>query len=108
MTEWLEGEGETEGKKQHNLIGKAWSLEVEGPMWAAVPMQTDPQYADCAVLPMGGLAADQWEEDPAVVAWSIAPKPMPQEEALIWPFEGWSSCSLPRWKSHITVSLTTG
>nr|XP_030687699.1 protein angel homolog 1 isoform X2 [Globicephala melas] len=62
--------------------------EVEGPMWAEVPVQTGPQYADCAVLPVGALAAEQWEEDPAVVAWSIAPEPVPQEEAPIWSFEG--------------------
>ncbi|XP_064148857.1 protein angel homolog 1 isoform X3 [Loxodonta africana] len=62
--------------------------EVEGPTWAAVPMQTGPQYADCAVLPMSALVTEQWEEDPAVVAWSIAPEPIPQEETPIWPFEG--------------------
>lgn len=62
--------------------------EVEGPLWAAVPVQTGPQYADCAVLPMGAMAAEQWEEDPAMVAWSIAPEPMLQEETSMWPFEG--------------------
>ncbi|XP_055394711.1 protein angel homolog 1 isoform X1 [Bubalus kerabau] len=62
--------------------------EAEGPMWAAVPVQTGPQYTDCAVLPMGALATEQWDEDPAVVAWSIAPEPVPQEEATVWPFEG--------------------
>lgn len=62
--------------------------EVEGPMWAAVPVQTGRQYTDCAVLPMGALATEQWDEDPAVVAWSIAPEPVPQEEAPVWPFEG--------------------
>lgn len=70
------------------VLGEEPLPEVEGPMWAAVPMQTGPQYADCAVLPMGALAAEEWEEDPAVVAWSIAPEPMPQEEAPIWSFEG--------------------
>lgn len=70
------------------VLGEEALPEVEGPMWAAVPMQSGPQYADCAVLSMGALAAEQWEEDPAVVAWSIAPEPMPQEEAPIWPFEG--------------------
>lgn len=70
------------------VLGEEPLPEVEVPMWAAVPMQTGPQYADCAVLPMGALAAEQWEEDPAVVAWSIAPEPMPQEEAPIWPFDG--------------------
>lgn len=70
------------------VLGEEPLPEVEGPVWTAVPMQTGPQYADCAALPMGALAAEQWEEDPAVVAWSIAPEPMPQEEALIWPFEG--------------------
>uniref|UniRef100_A0A8C0A9N4 Angel homolog 1 n=1 Tax=Bos mutus grunniens TaxID=30521 RepID=A0A8C0A9N4_BOSMU len=62
--------------------------EVEGPMWAAVPVQTGRQYTDCAVLPVGALATEQWDEDPAVVAWSIAPEPVPQEEAPVWPFEG--------------------
>ncbi|XP_057589223.1 protein angel homolog 1 isoform X3 [Hippopotamus amphibius kiboko] len=70
------------------VLGEEPLPEVEGPMWAAVPVQTGPQYADCAVLPMGALAAEQWEEDPAVVAWSIAPEPVPQEEAPIWPFAG--------------------
>ncbi|XP_028352019.1 protein angel homolog 1 [Physeter macrocephalus] len=70
------------------VLGEEPLPEVEGPMWAAVPVQTGPQYADCAVLPVGALAAEQWEEDPAVVAWSIAPEPVPQEEAPIWPFEG--------------------
>ena len=62
--------------------------EVEGPMWAAVPVQTGPQYTDCAVLPMGALATEQWDEDHAVVAWSIAPEPVSQEEAPVWPFAG--------------------
>ncbi|XP_052502204.1 protein angel homolog 1 isoform X4 [Budorcas taxicolor] len=62
--------------------------EVEGPIWAAVPVQTGPQYTDCAVLPVGALATEQWDEDPAMVAWSIAPEPVPQEEAAVWPFEG--------------------
>ncbi|KAM9713717.1 protein angel homolog 1 isoform 1-T1 [Dama dama] len=62
--------------------------EVQGPMWAAVPVQTGPQYTDCAVLPMGALATEQWDEDPAVVAWSIAPEPVSQEEAPVWPFAG--------------------
>lgn len=70
------------------VLGEEPPPEVEGPMWAAVPMQTDPQYADCAVLPVGALAAEQWEEDPAVVAWSITPEPVPQEEAPLWSFEG--------------------
>lgn len=70
------------------VLGEDPLPEVEGPMWAEVPVQTGPQYADCAVLPVGALAAGQWEEDPAVVAWSIAPEPVPQEEAPIWPFEG--------------------
>ncbi|XP_022432188.1 protein angel homolog 1 isoform X2 [Delphinapterus leucas] len=70
------------------VLGEEPLPEVEGPMWAEVPVQTGPQYADCAVLPVGALAAEQWEEDPAVVAWSIAPEPVPQEEAPIWPFEG--------------------
>ncbi|XP_012859197.1 protein angel homolog 1 [Echinops telfairi] len=62
--------------------------EVEGPLWAAVPMQMGPQYADCAVLPVGALASDQWEEDPAVMAWSLAPDPLNQAETPVWPFEG--------------------
>lgn len=70
------------------VLGEEPLPEVEGPMWAPVPVQTGAPYADCAVLPMGALAAEQWEEDPAVVAWSIAPEPVPQEEAPIWPFEG--------------------
>ncbi|XP_059987323.1 protein angel homolog 1 isoform X2 [Lagenorhynchus albirostris] len=70
------------------VLGEEPLPEVEGPMWAEVPVQTGPQYADCAVLPVGALAAEQWEEDPAVVAWSIAPEPVPQEEAPIWSFEG--------------------
>ncbi|PNJ65188.1 ANGEL1 isoform 4 [Pongo abelii] len=73
------------------MLGEEPLLEVEGvegPMWAAIPMQSDPQYADCAVLPVGAVAPEQWEEDPAVLAWSIAPEPVPQEEAPIWPFEG--------------------
>lgn len=69
------------------VIGEEPLPEAKGPMWAAVPMQTVPQYADCAVLPVGALAAQQWEEDPAVLAWSIAPEPMAQEEAPVWPFE---------------------
>lgn len=70
------------------VLGEEPLPEVEGPMWAAVPMQTGLQYANCAVLPMGALAAEQWEEDPAVMAWSIAPEPVPQEETPIWSFEG--------------------
>lgn len=70
------------------VLGEEPLAEVEGPLWAAVPVQTGPQYADCAVLPMGAMAAEQWEEDPAMVAWSIAPEPMPQEETSMWPFEG--------------------
>ena len=71
------------------MLGEEEPLpEVEGPMWAAVPVQTGRQYTDCAVLPMGALATEQWDEDPAVVAWSIAPEPVPQEEAPVWPFEG--------------------
>ncbi|XP_019495920.1 PREDICTED: protein angel homolog 1 isoform X3 [Hipposideros armiger] len=70
------------------VLGEEPLPEVGGPVWAAVPIQTGLQYADCAVLPMGALAAEQWEEDPAVVAWSIAPEPMPQEEAPIWSYEG--------------------
>ncbi|XP_035868439.1 protein angel homolog 1 isoform X1 [Phyllostomus discolor] len=70
------------------VLGEEPPPEVEGPMWAAVPMQTDPQYADCAVLPVGALAAEQWEEDPTVVAWSMTPEPVPQEEAPLWSFEG--------------------
>ncbi|XP_029807792.1 protein angel homolog 1 isoform X1 [Suricata suricatta] len=68
------------------VLGEEPLPEIEGPMWAAVPMQTGPQFADCAVLPVGALAAEQWEEDPAVVAWSIAPEPVPLEEAPIWTF----------------------
>ncbi|XP_070272269.1 protein angel homolog 1 isoform X2 [Myotis yumanensis] len=70
------------------VLGEESLPEGEGPMWAAVPMQAGPQYADCTILPMGALAAEEWEEDPAVVAWSLAPEPMPQEEAPIWSFEG--------------------
>uniref|UniRef100_A0A8C0W8Q4 Protein angel homolog 1 n=1 Tax=Castor canadensis TaxID=51338 RepID=A0A8C0W8Q4_CASCN len=79
-----------ENVDQHfpEVLGEEPLPEVEGPLWAAVPMPTGPQYADCAVLPMGALSAEQWEEDPAVVAWSIAPEPLPQEETPIWPFEG--------------------
>lgn len=62
--------------------------EVEGSMWAAVPMQPAPEYTDCAVLPMGSLTTEQWEEDPTVVAWNMAAEPIPQEEAPIWPYEG--------------------
>uniref|UniRef100_A0A2K5NHR3 Protein angel homolog 1 n=1 Tax=Cercocebus atys TaxID=9531 RepID=A0A2K5NHR3_CERAT len=77
------------------MLGEEPLPEVEGPMWAAIPMQTDPQYADCAVLPVGALATEQWEEDPAVLAWSIAPEPVPQEEAPIWPFEGMGQLQPP-------------
>ncbi|XP_045434356.1 protein angel homolog 1 isoform X5 [Pipistrellus kuhlii] len=70
------------------VLGEESLPEGEGPTWAAVPMQAGPQYADCTILPMGALAAEEWEEDPAVVAWSLAPEPMPQEEAPIWSFEG--------------------
>ncbi|XP_036697811.1 protein angel homolog 1 isoform X2 [Balaenoptera musculus] len=77
------------------VLGEEPLPEVEGPMWAAVPVQTGPQYADCAVLSVGALAAEQWEEDPAVVAWSIAPEPVPQEEAPIWPFEGLGQLQSP-------------
>lgn len=70
------------------VLGEESLPEGEGPMWAAVPMQAGPQYADCTILPMGALAAEEWEEDPAVVAWSLAPEPMPQEEAPIWSYEG--------------------
>lgn len=79
----------------HEMLGEEPLPEVEGPMWAAIPMQTDPQYADCAVLPVGALATEQWEEDPAVLAWSIAPEPVPQEEAPIWPFEGMGQLQPP-------------
>ena len=44
-------------------------------------------FTDPAFLPHT-LATEQWDEDPAVVAWSIAPEPVPQEEATVWPFEG--------------------
>ena len=77
------------------VLGEEPLPEVEGPMWAAVPVQTGPQYADCAVLSVGALAAEQWEEDPAVVAWSIAPEPVPQEETPIWPFEGLGQLQSP-------------
>ncbi|XP_021101664.1 protein angel homolog 1 isoform X6 [Heterocephalus glaber] len=70
------------------VLGEALVSEVEAPLWAAVRVQTGSQYADCAVLPVGALATEQWEEDPAVVAWSIAPEPVPQQETCIWPFEG--------------------
>lgn len=70
------------------VLGEESLPEGEGPMWAAVPMQAGAQYADCTILPMGALAAEEWEEDPAVVAWSLAPEPLPQEEAPIWSFEG--------------------
>ncbi|XP_068398175.1 protein angel homolog 1 [Eschrichtius robustus] len=77
------------------VLGEEPLPEVEGPTWAAVPVQTGPQYADCAVLSVGALAAEQWEEDPAVVAWNIAPEPVPQEEAPIWPFEGLGQLQSP-------------
>ncbi|XP_036887167.1 protein angel homolog 1 isoform X3 [Sturnira hondurensis] len=77
------------------VLGEEPPPEVEGPMWAAVPMQTDPRYADCAVLPVGALAAEQWEEDPTVVAWSVTPEPVPQEEAPLWSFEGLGQLQLP-------------
>ncbi|XP_031535143.2 protein angel homolog 1 isoform X1 [Vicugna pacos] len=71
------------------VLGEEPLPEVEGPVWTAVPMQTGPQYVDSVVLPVGALATEQWEEDPAVVAWSIGPEPVPaQEEAPIWTFEG--------------------
>lgn len=77
------------------VLGEEPLAEVEGPLWAAVPVQTGPQYADCAVLPMGAMAAEHWEEDPAMVAWSIAPEPMPQEETSMWPFEGMEQLQPP-------------
>eukprot|EP00069_Balaena_mysticetus_P000340 bmy_03500T0 len=77
------------------VLGEEPLPEAEGPMWAAVPVQTGPQYADCAVLSVRALAAEQWEEDPAVVAWSIAPESVPQEEAPIWPFEGLGQLQSP-------------
>lgn len=44
---------------------------------------------------MGALATEQWDEDPAMVAWSIAPERVPQEEAAVWPLRGLGSFSLP-------------
>ncbi|XP_020841871.1 protein angel homolog 1 isoform X1 [Phascolarctos cinereus] len=70
------------------IAGEEQLEGVDGTVWTAVPMQAGPQFADCAVLPVGTLATERWEEDPAVVAWSIAPESLPEEEAPVWPFEG--------------------
>ncbi|XP_007530197.1 protein angel homolog 1 isoform X2 [Erinaceus europaeus] len=70
------------------LLGQEPLAEAAGALWTAVPLQAGAPYADCAVLPVGVLAVEQWEEDPAVVAWSMASEPLPPEEAALWPFEG--------------------